>query len=172
MIAGHPCHPGQMQWHWGNIGSALAGITTAISAAIITITALIRGPAALRDWRARQQAETQAAHERAEAAREEAETTRLERRRGLSGWSAHGTETYGVTLVTETDELSQAATELTSGQPTAYAVPRVTGSTDSGSANLALSLRQLIQTESAVAAGRHQAVAGAIQVPAASRLST
>jgi hypothetical protein len=135
-----------MQWHWGNIGSARTGITTAISAAIIAIVTLIRGPAALRDWRARQQAETQAAHERAEAAREEAETTRLERRRGLSGWSAHGTETYGVTLVTETDELAQAVTELTGGRPTAYVILRVSESSYDTS-NRGLSLRQLIERQ-------------------------
>jgi hypothetical protein len=75
-----------MQWHWGNIGSALAGISAAISAAIIAVVTLIRGPAALRDWQARQRAQ-------AGAAKEEAETTRLERRRGLSGWSAMGVST-------------------------------------------------------------------------------
>ena len=42
-------HPGRMQWHWGNIGSALAGVSTAISAAIVAVVTLIRGPAALRD---------------------------------------------------------------------------------------------------------------------------
>ena len=129
-----------MQWHWGNIGSALAGLSAAISAAIIAIVTLIRGPAALADWRARQQAQ-------AEAAREQAETTRLERHRGLDGWSATGINTYGAALVTDPAELAHAGTELTSGRPTAYAVLRVTGGTDSGNANLALSLRQLIQAE-------------------------
>jgi hypothetical protein len=68
-----------MQWHWGNMGSFLAGLSTVI----ITIAALKQGPAALRDWRARLRAE-------AEAERENSETVRLERRRYLSGWSAHG----------------------------------------------------------------------------------
>ena len=115
-----------MQWHWGNIGSALAGLSAAISAAIIAIVTLIRGPAALADWRARQQAQ-------AEAAREQAETTRLNRRRGLDGWNPHGVETYGVTLVTDPAELGQAVTELTSGHPTAYAILRVSENSDDNS---------------------------------------
>jgi hypothetical protein len=119
----------------GNIGSALAGI----SATIIAILTLIRGPAALRDWQKRQRDQA--------AAREQAETTRLDRRCNLDGWNVMGVNTYGATLVTDPAELAQAVTELTSGQPTAYAVLRVTGSTDSGNANLALSLRQLIQAE-------------------------
>ena len=138
------CHPDRMQWHWGNIGSALAGISAAISAAIIAIVTLIRGPAALRDWRARQQAETEAARERAEAAREEARTVQLDRRRGLSGWSAHGVETYGVTVVTDDSELGQAVTELASGQPTGYVILRVSESSYDNS-NRGHSLRQLIE---------------------------
>ena len=60
--------------HWGNIGSALAGLSTVV----IAVAALIRGPGALRDWRARQRAQAEAAHE-------EAKTLQLDRRRGLSG---------------------------------------------------------------------------------------
>ena len=90
---------------------------------------------------------TVAQRDQAAAAREQAETTRLDRRRNLDGWNVMGVNTYGATLVTDPAELAQAVTELTSGQPTAYAVLRVTGSTDSGNANLALSLRQLIQAE-------------------------
>ena len=129
-----------MQWHWGNIGSFLGGAAAAVSALIVAAVTLIRGPAALTAWQARQRAQ-------ADAAREQAQTTRLERRRGLSGWSANGVNTYPVTLVTEAGELGQAVTELTGGQPTAYAVVRVTGGADSGSVNLALSLRQLVQAE-------------------------
>jgi hypothetical protein len=62
-----------MQWHWGNIGSAVAGA----AALAIAISALIRGPGALRDWIARQRTQAEAAHE-------EAETIRLDRHRGLS----------------------------------------------------------------------------------------
>jgi len=36
-----------MQWHWGNIGSMLAGLSTII----IAVAALIRSPGVLRDWR-------------------------------------------------------------------------------------------------------------------------
>lgn len=124
-----------MQWHWGNIGSAIAGA----AALAIAVAALIRSPAALRDWQARQRNQAAAAYE-------ETETTRLNRRRSLSGWSAHGIETYRVTLITEPDELSQAATELTSGHPTAYVILRVSENSDDNS-NRGLSLRQLIQTE-------------------------
>jgi hypothetical protein len=122
-----------MQWHWGNIGSFIAGL----SALAIAIGALIRSPAALRDWRERQQAQ-------AEAAREEAKAIRLNRRRSLSGWNANGVETYRITLITEPDELGQAVTELTSGQPTAYAVLRVSESNFDNS-NRGHNLRQLIR---------------------------
>jgi hypothetical protein len=51
-----------MQWHWGNIGSMLAGLL----ALIIAVAALIRSPGALRDWRTRQLVEADAARARAE----------------------------------------------------------------------------------------------------------
>jgi hypothetical protein len=47
------CHAVRMEWHSGNIGSAAAGLWTVI----VATTALIRGPAALRDWGARQRAQ-------------------------------------------------------------------------------------------------------------------
>jgi hypothetical protein len=47
--------PSVMQWHWGNTGSMLAGLS-----AIIAVAALIRSPGVLRDWRARQDAEADA----------------------------------------------------------------------------------------------------------------
>ncbi len=119
--------------HWGNIGSFLAGLSTVA----IAIAALIRGPAALRDWQARQRALAEAAHE-------EAETTRLDRRRGLSGWSSTGIETYGVVLVIEDAELTRAASELASGHPTAYVTLRVSESSLDNS-DRAHSLRQLIE---------------------------
>jgi len=122
-----------MQWHWGNLGSFLAGLSTVV----IAVAALVRGPGALRDWRARQRTQ-------AEAAREQAETTRLDRRRGLSGWSSNGVETYGVTLVTEDAELTQAASELASGHTTAYVTLRVSESSYDNS-DRANSLRQLIE---------------------------
>jgi hypothetical protein len=90
-----------MEWHWGNIGSALAGLSTVI----IAVAALIRSPAVLRDWRDRQRA-------LAEEAREQAETIRLERRRGLSGWSPGMVAVYMADVVSDEAELAQAASEL------------------------------------------------------------
>jgi hypothetical protein len=128
-------HPNQMQWHWGNIGSFLAGLSTVV----IALAALRQGPAAVRAWIDR-------VHAQADAAREEAKTLQLERRRGLSGWNLHGVETYGVTLITEAAELKQAADELTGGKPTAYVVLRVSES-DYDNSNRGHTLRQLIKRE-------------------------
>jgi hypothetical protein len=44
------CHAFAMQWHWGNIGSMLAGLSTIV----IAVGALIRGPAVIRAWLDRQ----------------------------------------------------------------------------------------------------------------------
>lgn len=77
-----------------------------MSTLIIAIGAFIRSPAALRDWRARERAEAEAAHE-------QAENIRLDRGRYLSGWSGSGVAIYGVTPVTEPDELAKAIDELT-----------------------------------------------------------
>jgi hypothetical protein len=99
----------------GNIGSFLIGLSTVV----IAIAVLRQGPAVVRAWIER-------AHAQAEAAQEEADNTRLERQRYLSGWSAHGIWTYGVKLVTGKDELEQAARELSGGEPTTYVVFRVT----------------------------------------------
>jgi hypothetical protein len=85
-----------MEWHWGNIGSMLQGLPVVV----IAIAALVRSPAALRDWRARQAAEADAARAQAEVSRAEAEATRLERRRTPLGWSPDGVETYTAALVT------------------------------------------------------------------------
>jgi hypothetical protein len=129
------CHAVSAQWHWGNIASMLSGVSTII----IAVAALIGSPGAMRDWRARQ---ADAAKARAEADREAAEESRLERRRTLLGWSAGGVETYTVAEVTDPAELEQAARELASGEPSAYAIVSV----DEGeysSANRARSLRLL-----------------------------
>ena len=55
-------------------------------------------------------------------------------------------ETYGVALVTDEDELAQAARELAGGEPTAYVVVRVSEG-GSGDVNRALNLRQLVERE-------------------------
>jgi hypothetical protein len=78
-----------MQWHWGNIGAMLAGL----SAIAVAVGALIRGPAVIRAWLDRQGAEAEEARARAEGLRAEAEERRLERRRTLLGWSPGGVET-------------------------------------------------------------------------------
>jgi hypothetical protein len=110
-----------MEWRWGNIGSILQ----CLSVVVIAIAALIRSPAALRNWQARQAAEADAARARAEASRAEAEAVRLERHRTLLGWSPHAVQTYTVALVTDLAGLEQATQELSSGGPTSYVVLRV-----------------------------------------------
>ncbi len=127
-----------MQWHWGNIGSAVAGL----SALVVAAAALIRGPAALSAWMAKQRAQEA-------AAREEEQTARLDRRRHLNGWSGHGLDTFGVALVTTDDELKQAVGELASGEPTSYVVLRVAEG-EYTSENRARSLRQLIEIEGSI----------------------
>lgn len=131
-----------MQWHWGNIGSFLAGLSTVI----IAVAALIRAPGALRDWRARQGAEADAAKARADVDREQAEEIRLERRRTLSGWSPGGVESYTVALVTDPAEIERAAAELNGGGPTAYVILRVDEG-EYGSDNRGRDLRALIDRE-------------------------
>ncbi len=105
---------------------------------IVALAVVFRGPAALREWMALQR-------EQAAAAREQAETTRLDRRRGLSGWSRHGVAMYRVTFVTGEDELCQAAAELASGRPTGYVTFRVSEGGDDS--NRARSIRQLIESD-------------------------
>src|ERR1700733_7892197 len=110
-----------MQWHWGNIGSMLAGL----SAIVIAIGVLIRGPAIVRSWLDRQAAGTEEARARALALRVDAEERRLERRSTLLGWSSGVVETYSVALVNAPAEMERAATELARGGPTPYVVLRV-----------------------------------------------
>jgi hypothetical protein len=131
-----------MQWHWGNIGSMLAGLSTIV----IAVGALIRGPAIVRSWLDRQAAEADESRARAEALRADAEERRLERRRTLLGWSPGSVETYTVALVTDPAEMDRAKAELTGGGPTGYVVLRV----DEGeytSPNRGRSLRMLIEEQ-------------------------
>lgn len=122
-----------MQWLEA-IGSALTGISTVV----VALAALIRGPAVLRAWLERQRAEDA-------ASREQADSLRLERQRGLSGWSANGVGTFAVELVTGEEELSRVARELVDGGPTPYVVLRV--AEGAGDANRAYSLRQIVEHE-------------------------
>ena len=114
-----------MQWHWGNIGSAAAGLA-ALLATVFTIYGVVKyGPAWLRDSRARQQAQAAAASEQAILARQQGEQISLERRRGLHGWSRHGVDAFLVALVTSAEEMAEAREELTGGGPTGYVILRV-----------------------------------------------
>lgn len=131
-----------MQWHWGNIGSMLAGLSTII----IAVAALVRSPGALRDWRARQEAEADAARARAETDRAQAEAVRLDRRRTLLGWSRGGVETYTAALVTDQAETERAVAELAGGGPTPYVLLRVDEG-ESFSVNRGASLRRLIERQ-------------------------
>jgi hypothetical protein len=119
-----------VQWHWGNIGSAAAGLATLV----VTLRLLWSAPDWYRTWKERQNAERDLAIERTKA-------IELERRRGLYGWSDN-IETYGVTLVTDAPELEQAARELTRGGASDYVILRVSESSTSNT-NRADSLRQL-----------------------------
>jgi hypothetical protein len=132
-------HPDRMQWHWGNVGSFLAGLSTVV----IALAAVRQGPAVVRAW-------INAKEAQAEAAREEAESIRLERQRHLSGWSGNGVETYEVTLVTEPAELDQAAHELASGKPTGYVILRVSENNEDNSER-GRNLRQLVKSEGCIA---------------------
>jgi hypothetical protein len=130
-----------MQWHWGNIGSFLAGLSTVV----IALTALKQGPAALRVWRDKQVADAEEARARSEALRADTEERRLERRRTLLGWSPGGVETYTVALITDPDEMDHAKVELTGGGPTSYVVLRV--DEGDGAVNRGRSLRILIEEQ-------------------------
>jgi hypothetical protein len=126
-----------MQWHWGNIGSAAAGLATLI----VTVRLLWSAPDWYRTWKERQNAER-------DLAREQTAAIQLERRRHLSGWSGHGIDIFEVTAVTTEDELGQACAELASGQPSAYVIMRVAEGSDGHDADRAHSLRQIIEAES------------------------
>jgi hypothetical protein len=137
-----------MQWHWGNIGSAAAGLA-ALIATVAAVYGVVRyGPAWLRDSRERQQAQAAAAREQEALAREEAEQLRLDRHRRLHGWSLGGLDTFGVVLVTAAEEMTRARDELTGGGPSGYVILRV--AEGPGDDNRALRLRQLIEAEGAI----------------------
>jgi hypothetical protein len=138
--------------HWGNIGSAVAGLAALIAASFAVIGTWKYGPAWLSDSRARQQAQTVEAEANASLAREQEKQIRLERRRTLHGWSAMSVNTYAVTLVTSAEEMTRARDELLSGRPTGYAIVRV-GKNDGtpGADNQGLYLRQLVESEGFIA---------------------
>jgi hypothetical protein len=149
-----------MQWHWGNIGSAAAGLAALIAAVFAVSYAIIKkqGPAWLQAVRERESAQADAAREQAGLAREQAEQIRLDRRRSLQGWSRGGLATYAVALVTSAAEMDRARDELVSGAPSDYVILRVAESDEKyGNVNRAHSLRQLIETEGLVSRARQPA---------------
>jgi hypothetical protein len=108
-----------------------------LAALLVAVLTLPQIPGAVRDWRERQRAQAPA-----EAQREQLV---LERRVRLHGWSGHGIDTFGVTLVTAPKELEQAAAEL--GGYSDFVVLRVSEREDGGNGNRANSLRQIIEYE-------------------------
>ncbi|MFC7762747.1 hypothetical protein ACFQY4_35385 [Catellatospora bangladeshensis] len=119
----------------GDIGSFVSGL----AAVVLAIAAIIGGSAGLGDWRAKQRAQR-------DVAAEEANNLRLNRMRLNHGWSPHGVDSFGVTLVTDPAEFAVAQKELTSGGPTEYVVMRVTSGGNGGDR-----LRRLIQRDGFVA---------------------
>lgn len=139
-----------MQW-WGNLGSLLSGIAVAIATVFAVTYAITKrqGPAWLQAVQDREHAQAEAAREQADLAREQAGQIRLDRRRRLHGWSAHGIHTFTVALVTNAAEMDQARQELAPGNtPSSYVILRVAESSEKhGNVNRAHRLREIIQTE-------------------------
>lgn len=133
-----------MQWHWGNIGSMLGGL----AALLVTIVTFPQIPGGVRDWRERQRTQ-------ATLAEEQREQLALERRAHLYGWSGHGINTYGVTLVTTPEELERAAIEL--GGYSDYVILRISDQEHGANGNRAESLRQIIKHQGYIARWAYQA---------------
>jgi hypothetical protein len=107
-----------------------------LAALVVAIVTLPQIPGGVKDWRARQR-------EQAALAVEQREQIAVERRARLQGWSGHGIDTFGVTLVTAPEELQKASAEL--GGYTDYVVLRVSEQDPGGNGNRANSLRQIIE---------------------------
>ncbi len=141
-----------MQWHWGNIGSAAAGLAVFASAAFAIAWALItrQGPAWINDTRDRVRAQADQARAQTALADEERKQIELDRERVLYGWAGTGSggEVYRVALVTDPAEMDTARGELAAGNtPSQYVILHVAEAHDPmGNANRAHSLRQLIET--------------------------
>jgi hypothetical protein len=142
-----------MQWHWGNIGSAAAGLAVFATAAFGIAWALItrQGPAWIQDNRDRARAQADQARAQTALADEERKEIELERDRVLYGWAGAGSagEVYSVALVTDPAEMETARRELAAvpAAPSQYVILRVAEHPDPfGNANRAHALRQLIET--------------------------
>lgn len=123
--------------HWGNIGAMLGGLA-ALLVAILTIPQI---PGGVRDWRERQR-------QQAALADAEREQIAIERRARLHGWTPHGIDSFGVTLVTSPEEVDVARGEL--GGYTDYVILRVS-EREHGNGNRASRLRDIIEGEGTIA---------------------
>jgi hypothetical protein len=113
-----------------------------LAALLVAIVTLPQLPGGVRDWRERQRAQ-------ADLAEEQRDQLALERRARLYGWSGHGIDTFGVTLVTTPEELDRASIEL--GGYTDYVILRVSEHEHGANGNRAQSLRQIIEHEGYIA---------------------
>jgi hypothetical protein len=158
--------------HWGNIGSAAAGLAALIATVFAITYAIIKrqGPAWLQAVQDREHAQAEQAREQAELAREQTEQIRLDRRRRLLGWSSGGVASYTVELVTSAEAMNEARDQLVAGNvPCDYVILRVAESTERyGNANRARDLRQLIENERCVSraptAGEREALEAGLGV--------
>lgn len=116
---------------FGNLGDGVGGFATAV----LAVFAFMGGKSALHDWRERQQAEKRRADE-------QAHQIRLDRERHHFGWKRGMHAVYGVTNVTDPEEMARAVEKLAAGGPCEYAIIRV-----EQSVNRANSLRQWIDND-------------------------
>jgi hypothetical protein len=119
---------------WSSLGGAVGGF----SAAVLAVTAFIGGAAALKPWR-------ENLHAQRDLARQQENGIRLERLSRLDGWTPGTVSVYGVTLVTDKDEMTRAQAGLLGGDPTAYVILRVSENS-AGDENRDRNLRQLVGT--------------------------
>ena len=172
-----------MQWHWGNIGSAIAGIAVGLSLVIGAAYALItgQGPAWLREARDRARAQAEQAREQAALAAEERREIELGRERELYGWGGAGGwgEVYRVALVTDPSEMDTARQELAApNTPSRYVILRVDEHPDPlSNAERGRTLRQLVETSGLLSrapkAGEYEVLRGAaLALAAKERMAT
>jgi hypothetical protein len=119
----------------GNLGDFAGGL----AACVLLIIAIITGPSAWRDWRGVQQAKKKLLDE-------QANQIRLDRERHHFGWRNGMHAVYGVSNVTNREEMTRAVEELAAGGPCMYAIIRV-----DESVNRANSLRHLIDNSGYIA---------------------
>jgi hypothetical protein len=113
-----------------------------LAALLVAIVTLPQLPGGVHDWRERQRAQ-------AALAEEQRDQLALERRARLYGWSGHGIDAFGVTLVTTPEELDRASIEL--GGYTDYVILRVSEHEHGANGNRAQSLRQIIEHQGYIA---------------------